>query len=96
MHTLSDWAALATVLLALETFMVCLIAGVIIYFLGRGVSYLLRELPPRFAIGRRYLNQARDAVANASKRVAAPFIALQMFVARLRGLWAGVRGIFVH
>lgn len=91
---LHGWGALATVLLVLETFVFCLIAGVILYFLGRGVTFILRELPRQFALARGYLAQGQAIVVNITNRIAAPFIAMHAGVARVRGVWAGVRRLF--
>jgi len=91
---LHGWAALATVILVLQLFVACLVAGVIFYFLGRGVTYILRELPKKLAIGRHYLSQAQAVVRRVSDSIAAPFIAAGCFAAQLRGLWAGLRKLF--
>jgi len=91
---LHGWAALATVILVVQAFTACLVAGVVFYFVGRGLSYVLRELPKQLAIGQRYLGQAQAAIQRVSDSIAAPFIAVGAFAAQVRGLWAGVRKLF--
>jgi hypothetical protein len=91
---LHGWGALATVLLVFETFVVVLIAGVILYFLVRGMAYVLREVPRIFAAARRYLAQGQNIVNTATSQVAAPFIAANAGVARVRGILAGIGKLF--
>lgn len=91
---LHGWAALATVLLVLQAFVVCLVVGVVFYFIGRGLSYVLREVPKQVAIGRRYLAQGQAIVGRVCDSIAAPFIAVGAIIAQIRGVCAGVRKLF--
>lgn len=88
------WAALATVLLVVEGFIMCLVAGIVLYYLNRGVAYVRRELPRAFAGGRYYLGMAQQMADRGARRVIAPVTAAEAFAARVGGLGAGVQKLF--
>jgi hypothetical protein len=42
--TLANWRDLAVVLIAIEVFILCLVPGVILYFIVRGLSWLIAQV----------------------------------------------------
>jgi hypothetical protein len=88
------WRDISVVLLVLEAFILSLIPLVVVYFLGRGVTYVLRETPGVFAQIRGGLTQVHDMVAQITEQIVAPVLAVARTVAQIRGILAGVRKQF--
>lgn len=82
--TLSDWANLSIILLAIEAFVICLVVGVVYFYATRGLLQLIRQLRITFPIIQRYFRQAEQVTKTASDRVAAPFIATSAASAKVR------------
>ncbi len=89
--TLSDWANLATILLAIEAFVICLVLGVVYFYATRGVLQLIRQLRVTFPVIQGYFRQAEQVTKSASNRVAAPFIATSAASAKVRRWQHAVR-----
>ena len=85
------WRDISVVLLVLEAFVISLVAGIVVYAIGRGVTYLLREIPGVFTQIHDILTQVNDTVRLITEHIVAPFVAVEQFVARLRGIVAGIR-----
>jgi len=69
--TLSAWADLSIILLAIEAFVICLVLGVIYFYATRGILQLMRRLRITFPIIQGYFRQAEQVTKTASDRVAA-------------------------
>ena len=82
--TLSAWADLSIILLAIEAFVICLVLGVIYFYATRGILQLMRRLRITFPIIQGYFRQAEQVTKTASDRVAAPFIATSAATAKVR------------
>ena len=66
------WRDISVVLLVLEAFVLTIVPLAVFYFLGRGVTYLLREIPGYFVQVRSVLTQVRDVVVQITDRIVAP------------------------
>lgn len=92
---LEFWRDASIVLLAVEALVLVVVVGIVLYFLDRGTTTLLRQIPVYFTQIGGYLAQAHSAVTRAADAIVAPFISIKVFVARVRGLVAGIRKLFV-
>jgi len=92
---LEFWRDASIVLLAVEALVLVVVVGIVLYFLDRGTTTLLRQTPGYFALLGGYLAQAHSAVTRVADTIAAPFISIKVFVARVRGLMAGIRNWLV-
>ncbi len=92
---LGFWRDISVVLLVLEAFVLTLLAGVVLYFLGRGVTILLREIPNFFTRIREVQASILSTVSRITDRIVAPAFAAAQFIARLRGIAAGIRKLVI-
>ncbi|HBY92621.1 MAG: hypothetical protein M5U01_29410 [Ardenticatenaceae bacterium] len=84
MGSLSTWAALATVLLALECFVVMLVVGALVFGLKFGMDWVLRNTVAGFRIANDYFARGKALLERYEARIAAP-------VVRARAAWYGLQ-----
>jgi len=87
---LGFWRDVSVVVLVIEAFVLTLIGGVITYFVARGVTYLLQEIPKGFLQVRDILAQVQEVVVQITDRAISPVLAVSQFIARLKGIGAGI------
>jgi len=87
---LGFWRDISVVLLVIEAFVLSLVAGVIVYAIGRGITYLLREIPKVFAQIRDILAQVQTVVTQITDRAISPVLAVSQFIGRVKGIRAGI------
>lgn len=84
MPSLSTWAELATVLLALECFVIMLVVGAVVFGAKIGMTWVLKNTAAGFQIAGDYLVRGRALLEKYEAMVAAP-------VVRVRAAWYGLR-----
>jgi hypothetical protein len=82
--TLSEWADLSIILLAIEAFVISLVPALILFYCVKGMLRLLRELRRVFPIVRGYFLKAEQITKKTSDQVAAPFITASATAAQTR------------
>jgi hypothetical protein len=82
----STLADVSTMWFVCWSFLLCLIPLAIVGAIAFGMYKLLRALPPVFEKGQEGMAQVAAGADQASKRVAAPFIAASAFASQVRGM----------
>jgi len=86
--TLGD---VSTVWLVILSLIFCLIPLALVGGMVFGMRKLLTALPPLFEQGQAGLTRVADGADRASKRVAAPFIAVSASASQVKGMLRGLR-----
>lgn len=82
MGSLSTWANLATVLLALECFVFMLVVGAVVFGVKLGMDWVLRNTTAGLRLAAEYLARGQALLEKYEAMVAAP-------VVRARAAWYG-------
>ena len=91
---LAGWRDLAIVLSSIEFFIVALIPGVIVYFMVRGMSWLIKQVHVFGPVAQGYARKGVEAVEKGSNAVTAPVVRAEGFIARVRRAGAAAMSVF--
>lgn len=91
-QTLSFWADLAAILLALEGIVLLAVPGALCYVAVRGARWLLQNGRPLFRRVHGWTEQAREVTETASAAIVGPIVQVRAFPAWVQGVGRGLRG----
>ena len=81
---LAPWRDASLIFLSLQVFVLLLVPVAVLYFVNRGLHWLLVRVRPAFAWVREKVDMVSVVIATACAKIASPFIAA-------RAAWAGVQ-----
>jgi hypothetical protein len=88
---LRGWSYIAQLVLSLEALVLLALALLIAYFLVRGMNAVLRTVPTYLRQAYQILEQARGYAELTCRLLISPIIAVESFLAKVRGMWQGLR-----
>jgi hypothetical protein len=88
---LRGWSYIAQLVLSLEALVLLALALLIAYFLVRGMNAVLKAVPAYLRQAHQILEQARGYVELACRLLISPITAVESFLAKVRGMWQGLR-----
>lgn len=89
--SLQGWSYIAQLILGLEALVLLALALLIAYFLVRGMNAMLKAVPAYLQQVHQMLGQVRGYVKLACRIAVSPIITVESTLARVRGIWQGIR-----